>query len=711
MPSTTRFRLPGPLAIGLALAVTVVAVVVVVREVDGAALLRATRSLTSAPGPVVAAVTGYAVAFAVRGWAWHRVVPAVPVGHAIAAVHVALLGNHVLPLRLGEPLRVTSVVRRAGVDVPVAVASTVALRGADLAALAALAAVLGAGVATQVSGLGALLLVVVATTLAAGGGGWLRHLARQGRARVRVPGPGVVTLVVGAWVLESGIVWVAARGAGVTLTLPEAVLVTTVTVAAQVAAVAPGGFGTYEAAGTAVLVTLGVPAATGLAIALTAHAIKTGYALLAGAVAVVAPPPSLLGRLRLPGSRPRRPAAGVADGPVVLFLPAHDEEDSVGSVVSRIPRRVAGRDVVPLVIDDGSRDATAARAAAAGAEVVSVVPNRGLGAAVRRGLREGVDRGAAVVVFCDADGEYAPEELARLVTPVLAGEADYVVGSRFSGDIRRMLPHRRVGNLVLTAWTRWVARAPITDGQSGYRALSREAAAAVHIEHDFNYAQVLTLDLLARGFRYREVPIGYAFREQGRSFVRLGRYLRRVVPAVWRVVNRPACSVLDDVLCETRTCTRPGRGVHTPVLGQRVDRGPRHRQCVMGVVVHEQALAAEGEQPRPGVQPVGHHPDPVREPSVVDGVGRGEVDGDDVDDAGGREPGGRQDRTDEAEQLAIGRPPDPVAQRARQLRAQDGPVRWVAVVVAARVPVAVVLRFGEPRERGPGFGQVVRVEP
>jgi hypothetical protein len=74
----------------------------------------------------------------------------------------------------------------------------------------------------------------------------------------------------------------------------------------------------------------------------------------------------------------------------------------------------------------------------------------------------------------------------------------------------------------------------LTDGQSGYRALSPAAAAEAEIVHDFNYAQVLTLDLLAKGFRYAEVPISYRFREHGRSFVRLGPYLRHVVPAVGR---------------------------------------------------------------------------------------------------------------------------------------------------------------------------------
>jgi len=143
-----------------------------------------------------------------------------------------------------------------------------------------------------------------------------------------------------------------------------------------------------------------------------------------------------------------------------------------------------------------------------------------------------------VVAFCDGDGEYAPEELERLVAPILDGRADYVVGSRFAGRIRRMHPHRRLGNLVLTRLLRFAARTPITDGQSGYRALSAAAAAEAEIVHDYNYAQVLTLDLLAKGFSYTEVPISYGFREAGRSFVRLGSYLRHVLPAVHAELNR-----------------------------------------------------------------------------------------------------------------------------------------------------------------------------
>jgi glycosyltransferase involved in cell wall biosynthesis len=245
-------------------------------------------------------------------------------------------------------------------------------------------------------------------------------------------------------------------------------------------------------------------------------------------------------RLRLPRSIPDHAGELPAAGPVVLVLPARNEAPRLAAVLGRVPPEVAGRPVATIVVDDGSTDGTADVALAAGAKVVAHDGNRGLGAAVRTGFGAALTLGPAAVAFCDADGEYAPEELQCLVAPLLAGEADYVVGSRFRGDIRRMLPHRRFGNRVLTMALAWIARRPITDGQSGYRALSAWATDAAEIVHDYNYAQVLTLDLLAKGARDAEVPITYAFRESGRSFVRLGRYLRRVGPAVYRELDSGA---------------------------------------------------------------------------------------------------------------------------------------------------------------------------
>jgi glycosyltransferase involved in cell wall biosynthesis len=248
----------------------------------------------------------------------------------------------------------------------------------------------------------------------------------------------------------------------------------------------------------------------------------------------------------------------VSQRPVVCFFPARNEAATVASVVRRVPAAVAGHPVITIVVDDGSIDDTGALAATAGARVVSLDPGHGLGAAVRRGLAEAVALDAVAVAFCDADGEYAPEELERLVAPILVGRADYVVGSRFVPRRQPMRVHRRAGNRVLTAAMRALTTLPITDGQSGYRALSGAAAAHAEIAHDYNYAQVLTLDLVGKGFRYEEVPISYSPREHGRSFVRLVPYLCHVVPTALRVRVRargrrgtPAPAlVLHDVLPE-----------------------------------------------------------------------------------------------------------------------------------------------------------------
>ena len=140
---------------------------------------------------------------------------------------------------------------------------------------------------------------------------------------------------------------------------------------------------------------------------------------------------------------------------LAVVVPAKDEEATIGELLNRIAGvRVPGHELRVIVVDDGSTDRTAQIARAKGAVVISHEENRGLGAAVRTGLWAAVERGAVAVAYLDADLEYHPEDIPRLVEPVLFGRADYMLGSRFAGRDRRvrgMRLYRRVGNLVFSS--------------------------------------------------------------------------------------------------------------------------------------------------------------------------------------------------------------------------------------------------------------------
>lgn len=536
-------RTDSPWAVTLiGVAGTLVAVLAIALAIDVDALVRASTAMGADPTGLLTSVGAFFVAFLLRAIAWRRVLPQLSLGQSLAGIHLALGANHVLPLRLGEPFRVASVVRRAKVSVDAAASSTILLRTADIATVLGLGWLIAPRAFMRIVGNWVFPAAAVLVVVAVAGGIWLIRTARV-TAAINVPGPVAFALTASAWLFEAVLVWHSAQWTGLQITPTDAVLVTTVAVAAQVVAIAPSGLGTYEAASVAAYTALGFDPELALVAALTAHALKTAYSLVAGGVAAFVPSPGFLGRFRLPKRRPQAPAPS-AEGatkaphqPVVLFMPALNEEGAVGQCVRRVPSTVMGHRVHTIVVDDGSTDRTAAVAADAGAEVISFETTRGLGAGVRAGLSHSLTHDPVAVAFCDADEEYRPEELHNLIAPIIAGEADYVIGSRFLGTIEHMAPHRRLGNVVLTKMVAFLSRAPVTDGQSGYRAFSPAAAADAEIIHDFNYAQVLTLDLIAKGYRYREVGISYRFRTTGESFIKLGTYLRRVVPAVYRELN------------------------------------------------------------------------------------------------------------------------------------------------------------------------------
>ena len=300
-------RIPSSLAWIAGLAMIAATAWVVPRRVDVDTLARTAHALARDPAGVALALGCFSAAFLVRSWAWHRTVPPLPTKQAWAGIHLALAANHLLPLRLGEAVRPLAAAKRTGLPLAPLAASTITLRAADILAMAALGLVVAPTAVGALFGVWTWAALVGVAAVGAAGVVWTWRLRRAGGPiALRFPGPAVAVAAVTAWTLEAAVIHQCAAWAGYPISATDAILVTVAAVTAQVAAVAPGGIGTYEAAATAALVLVGTPAGAALAIALVAHAVKTTYSLATGAAALgVAGSP--LARPRAPPSIYRRP--------------------------------------------------------------------------------------------------------------------------------------------------------------------------------------------------------------------------------------------------------------------------------------------------------------------------------------------------------------------------------------------------------------------
>ncbi|MEE8392576.1 MAG: glycosyltransferase, partial [Anaerolineae bacterium] len=162
---------------------------------------------------------------------------------------------------------------------------------------------------------------------------------------------------------------------------------------------------------------------------------------------------------------------------VVAAIPCYNEARFVADVVRRTLNHV---DAV-AVVDDGSTDDTVEVAQAAGAQVVQHPTNMGPGVAARDCLQAGRDMQADVLVTLDGDGQHNPDELPEVIAPILAGEADLVIGSRFMGRYNNVARYRRFGIDVITFLFNFGAPNKITDGQSCFRAYNRRALQVLRI--------------------------------------------------------------------------------------------------------------------------------------------------------------------------------------------------------------------------------------
>lgn len=213
----------------------------------------------------------------------------------------------------------------------------------------------------------------------------------------------------------------------------------------------------------------------------------------------------------------RSPEPAEENRKILIVVPAYNEERGIVGVLSRVPGELMGYEVKTIVVDDGSDDATEAVALRAGFPVVSHVVNRGQGDALRTGFEIARLERADIVINLDADGQYRPEEIDRLIRPIIEDEADFVLGSRFHGYYEESGSVRHVGVVFFSRVISILTGTRISDCTNGFRAIRGSMLHKLDLREDRFNATEIILEALRNKLRYKEVPVTMLRRAEGES--------------------------------------------------------------------------------------------------------------------------------------------------------------------------------------------------
>ena len=219
---------------------------------------------------------------------------------------------------------------------------------------------------------------------------------------------------------------------------------------------------------------------------------------------------------------------------LIVIIPTCNEEDTIESVIKQIPRNLAT--YTKIVVIDKSRDATPIKARKAGALVIKQFSG-GLGTAFRMGIEAGIKLDAEVLVHIDGDLQYDPQEMPMLLKPILYGKVDMVLGRR---TLQYKMPLiKRAGNMFFSWFVGKLSGVPISDAQTGYRALNKKALEALlALRGDYTYTQESIFIATKRSIRICEVPITFRKRMHGRSFISFLSYPIKVIVTLMRAYFR-----------------------------------------------------------------------------------------------------------------------------------------------------------------------------
>jgi hypothetical protein len=202
---------------------------------------------------------------------------------------------------------------------------------------------------------------------------------------------------------------------------------------------------------------------------------------------------------------------------ILIIIPAYNEEGGIRGVLRKIPREILGYEVKTVVVDDGSADATQAITREEGFAVVSHVVNRGQGDALRTGFAIAQAERADIVINLDADGQYRPEEIERLVKPIIEDEADFVLGSRFMGFYEEAGSVRHVGVVFFSRMISLLTGKKISDCTNGFRAIRVSELHKLDLREDRFNATEIILEALKKKLRFAQVPVTMLSRAAGET--------------------------------------------------------------------------------------------------------------------------------------------------------------------------------------------------
>jgi glycosyltransferase involved in cell wall biosynthesis len=234
----------------------------------------------------------------------------------------------------------------------------------------------------------------------------------------------------------------------------------------------------------------------------------------------------------------------------LVIIPAYNEEKSVGKVIKAVNKAYPSASV--LVVNDCSVDNTPQVAVAAGATVVNLPVNLGIGGAVQTGYKYALKQGYDIAVQLDADGQHDPKDLPTLLLPIINGEADFVLGSRYVQASTYSAPlSRRIGMIIFSTMVSVICRKTFKDTTSGYRAANRSVISFFSRHYPSDYPEVEALVMLRReGFEVSEVPVSMQERAAGKSSITPIKsiyYMIKVTLALLMNVIRPKLGIRDEV--------------------------------------------------------------------------------------------------------------------------------------------------------------------